>query len=204
MTHPLHGGRSVLGPAAVLAAAVSIAAAQAAHRYTATTVNMDPAGQELSIDLLRWSSDEERQAVVDAIEMPPGDDSDVEEHAGLHELPTVGYVWPQDSGLGYSIKYAHRVETSGGGEQITLVTSRRVGSYDRAPWMPTAASDAPGHPFSVIELSIDGDGEGDGTLSAGAEITVDAERATVALVPVDGRPGLLESAKRLPQPYSGG
>ncbi len=56
--------RVALGCLLALGSLAGTAAGQATDGFTATTVNMDPAGEDLKIDLLRWSSDEDRQAVV--------------------------------------------------------------------------------------------------------------------------------------------
>ena len=190
--------RVVLGCLLALGGLTGSAAAQATERFTATTVNMDPAGEDLRIDLLRWSSDEDRQSVL-AVIMTPAEDSSLE--TGLSELidlPTLGYVWPSSSGIGYSVKYAHRAETPDGGEHITLVTSRRLGTYGRAPWRPTGAAETPIRPFTVIELSLDSDGGGEGKLSAATDIVFDAENGTVALEAYDADPVMLDSVKRVP------
>jgi hypothetical protein len=103
-------------------------------------------------------------------------------------------VWPNGSPVGYSVKYAHRAPAAGGGERITLVTDRQIGSYDFKGWSvpsPVAKSDAP---YSVIELYVDGAGTGTGSLSLAAEVMLDEEAGTVALD--DGAPTLLANVKR--------
>ena len=53
--------------------------------YTAVTANMSPDGVELKADVIRWSSSEERAAVIAALT--------AEEPAmALRELPTAGVV----------------------------------------------------------------------------------------------------------------
>ncbi len=188
--------RVVLGFLIVLGVMADIAAGQATERFTATTVNMDPAGEDLRIDLLRWSSDEDRLAVLAVIMSPAPEDGEDAELSELIDLPTLGYVWPSSSGIGYSVKYAHRTETADGGEHITLVTNRRLGTYGRAPWRPTDAPETPLRPFTVIELRLDSNGDGEGKLSAATDIAFDAEGGTVSLEDYDAEPVLLESVKR--------
>jgi hypothetical protein len=219
--------------------------------FTAATSNMSPAGVTLKIDVLEWSDDDARAAAVAVLT----DDSD----ASLTSLPTVGYVWPSDSAVGYSLKYAHRAPGAEGGERITVVTDRRLGAYDFGGWTAgqpgpgaaggadatetdetadrraetgatadgatadTAADDAAadnaapgdaaadgataddtgasGQPqYSVIELYLDADGMGDGTLSLAADVAFDAEAGTVSLEPGDAA-NVLGDAKAEPKPY---
>ena len=189
--------RVALGCVLALGSLAGTAAGQATDGFTATTVNMDPAGEDLKIDLLRWSSDEDRQAVV-AVIMTPAEEGSLDTGiSALIDLPTLGYVWPSSSGVGYSVKYAHRTETPDGGEHITLVTSRRLGTYGRASWRPTGAADAPIRPFTVIELRLDSDGGGEGKLSATTDLVFDAENGTVGLKEYDADPIVLDSVKRV-------
>jgi hypothetical protein len=113
----------------------------------------------------------------------------------LDALPTVGYVWPSGSSLGFSIKYAERVTRPDGGERIILVTSRRLGAYDLEPWTATDGAREVTEPFSVILLRLNADGEGDGTMSLVAEPTVDADAGTISLTGGGTVPALL-TAKR--------
>ena len=189
------------------AAAVAVEAAQAVDHnvevITATTVNMDPAGQDLKFDILRWSSDDDRQAVIGLLMHTATEQG---EHATLSDLialPSLGSVWLAESGLGYSLKYAHRVVTPDGGERLTFVTGRRLGAFNRTPWTSTVAPGAPDRPFTVIDLRLDGSGEGEGTMSLAADIVVDEKTGTVGLANYDTAPVLLESVKRQPPRYSG-
>ena len=189
------------------AAAVAVEAVQAVDHnvevITATTVNMDPAGQDLKFDILRWSSDDDRQAVIGLLMHTATEQG---EHATLSDLialPSLGYVWLAGSGVGYSLKYAHRVVTPDGGERLTFVTGRRLGAYSRTPCTSTVAPGDPDRPFTVIELRLGGSGEGEGTMSLAADIVVDEKTGTVGLANYDTAPVLLESVKRQAPRYSG-
>lgn len=161
--------------------------------FRATTANMTPAGLGLKVDVLRWSSDEQRAAAIAALE------ADAEE--SLEDLPTMGYVWPDDSGLGYSVKYAHRVETADGGERITLVTGRPLGTFSREAWTADDVPARSAHDFTVIELRLDKDGQGAGTMSLAAGVAVDEGARTVALEGYEAAPALLTAVTREPEPY---
>ena len=107
-------------------------------------------------------------------------------------------MWPNGSPVGYSVKYAYREPQTDGRERITLVTDRRLGSYDFKGWSvasPGAKSDAL---YSVIELEIDGSGNGTGTISLVGEVVIDEGAGTVRLNTSAGVPSLLTNVKREP------
>lgn len=157
--------------------------------FTATTANMTPAGVQVRIQVIEWQDAAARAEAVASV--AAGADA----ATPLAKLPTVGYFWPSGSPIGYSLKYAHRV-AGPDGERITLVTDKRVGSYDYKPWSaptPAANGDAP---YSVIELRVDGAGNGVGSLSLAGAVQIDEAASTIALT--DGAPTLLTGVKREP------
>ena len=168
---------------------------------TATTANMDPEGTELRFNVLRWSDDAEREAVFDVLTGADTEASDDGELDALTDLPTLGYVWPDGSSLGYAIKYARRDTAPGGGERLTFVTGRRLGTFGRDPWTPAGTPDTVLRPFTVIELRLDGNGDGAGTMSPAADVAFDEANQTVALTNYDDAATLLAAAKRQPAPY---
>ncbi len=126
-----------------------------------------------------WSDEAARGAVVAALAQESG------VHEALASLPTVGYVWQSGSGVGYSVKYAHRSLRRRKGERVTFVTDKPIGGYEFKPWSVAAESSAPAAPTSsttrVIELYLDGNGHGDGTLSLAADVKLDSTGALVSL-----------------------
>jgi hypothetical protein len=173
----------------VIAAGTSAAAPRlVADTFTVTTANMTPAGVNLRIQIIEWQEAAARAEAVATL--AAGADAPTP----LAKLPTVGYVWPNGSPVGYSVKYAQRAPKPDGGEHITLVTDKRLGSYDFKGWSaasPGAGGDAP---YSVIELDLSGSGSGTGTLSLAGEVVLDETAGTVALKP--GAPSLLTNVKR--------
>jgi len=163
-------------------------------RFTATTVSMIPAGLDLRIDVREWSDESARSAVVAALA------GDGEVTTALAELPTLGYVWRSDSGVGYSVKYAHRVDTAEG-ERITFVTDKRLGVHDFNPWTVDGGPNGEELDYSVIELDLPDSGTGDGTFSLAADVKIDQENAVVTLEAPEGAPRLLTNAKMEPKPY---
>ena len=180
-TNPDRALWSLLAACAMAAIALTLAweayaaAPRLADTFTATTANMTPAGLNLRIQILEWQDDDARSEVVKAIT------AGAAAATPLAKLPTVGYVWPKGSPVGYSLKYAHHTPIPEGGERITLVTDRRIGSYDFKGWSVPSPIATKELPYSVIELYLDGSGVGMGAMSLAAEVQLDEESGTVSL-----------------------
>jgi len=157
-----------------------------ADTFTATTANMTPAGVNLRMQIIQWQDAAARTEVVATLAADP-------DASTLAKLPTVGYVWPNGSPVGYSVKYANHVPEPDGKERVTLVTDKRLGSYDFKGWSATTAGGSD-KPYSVIELELNSSGTGTGTFSLGAEVLLDEAAGTVALKP--GGQSLLTNVKR--------
>jgi hypothetical protein len=158
-----------------------------ADTFTATTANMTPAGVNLRIQVMEWQEAGARAEVVASL--AAGADASTP----LAKLPTVGYVWPNGSPVGYSVKYANHAQEQSGNERVTLVTDKRLGSYDFKGWSVEGAAAGSDAPYSVIELELNGSGTGTGTLSLAGEVLLDEAAGTVTL---KGAPSLLTNVKR--------
>src|SRR5262245_58567863 len=86
---------------------------QVADTFTAETANMTPAGVTLRMQVIEWPDAAARTEAVATL--VAGADA----ATPLGKLPTVGYLWPNGSPVGYSLKYAHREPQPSGGERIT-------------------------------------------------------------------------------------
>jgi hypothetical protein len=156
-----------------------------ADTFTATTANMTPAGVTLRLQIIEWQDAEARAQAVATLA------AGAEGAAALGKLPTVGYVWPNGSPVGYSLKYTHREPMAGGGERVTLVTDRRLGSFDFKGWSVASPAVGGDRPYSVIELELNPDGTATGTFSLAADVALDETAGTVALAEHAGAPPLL-------------
>lgn len=179
---------SALAACVLTTAAHAAGPASVVDTFTATTANMTPAGLDLRIQILEWQDADARSEVVGAI--VAGADATTP----LGKLPTVGYVWPSESPVGYSVKYAHREQT-GGGERVTLVTDKVLGSYEFNGWS-VASPAAQEVPYSVVELYLGGSAAGTGTLSLVAEVMLDEQAGSVALKDGAQAPALLVDVSR--------
>ena len=189
--------------------AVAIAAPAAAQSdeletFRGTTTGaVSSEGVELRINVLRWTSDEDRGAVLSLITPAPGQTAGEGEdfESALQDLQTVGFIWTGGS-LGYALKYAHRTEDEDGGERIVLVTDRPLGRWDRSgPWTGSDGSGPAAAAFTVVELHLDAEDQGDGKMSVGAPIEFNPPAGTVGLADYASAAVHLENVYREPAPY---
>ena len=82
----------------------------------------------------------------------------------LQDQKSVGTIRTPDS-LGYDLRYAHQEPADEGGRRIVLATDRPI-SFWEARNQPRTMD----YPFTVIQMQIDRNGEGKGTLSYATKI----------------------------------
>ena len=184
------GLKPMLLASGLVAGLTMIAAAQtngSPERFTAMAVNMSRGGAgTVEITVNRWSTDGEREKLMSTL-MNQGDDKLL---SVLQDMPRVGYFRTPNS-LGYDIHYAHRETLPEGGERVVLATDRRIGFWEAAN-QPRSID----YPFTIIELRLNKDGEGEGKMSLATKITADKNTNTVVLENYDIQPVLLQSVKR--------
>jgi hypothetical protein len=158
-----------------------------AERFTAMAVNMTRGGSgTIEISINRWSTDAERKRLMTTLaDKGPEKLLDV-----LQSLPRVGY-FRLNGGLGYDLHYAHQRKGEDGGAQVILATDRRIGFWEAAN-QPRSID----YPFTVVELHLNNDGEGEGKMSVATKITMDKARTAITLENYATQPVLLQSVKR--------
>jgi hypothetical protein len=169
-------------------------AAKILEKLTATMTNVDPGNNEaITIDVLRWSTDEEAQKILAAYKEKGGD------HWAetLQAQPSLGFVWTSGESLGYSIRYARQLMQPDGSERLILALERPLGSWDRPAWKATGAA-ATTYSFSLIELRVTRTGTGEGKVSLAGKVGVDETTQSVALENYASAPVLLKGVKRTP------
>jgi hypothetical protein len=176
-----------------LALASALALAQTSgtpERFTALAVNMSnvgaPGAQTVEIVVNRWSTDAERDRLMIALR-EKGPDKLLET---LQKMPRVGYFRTPNS-IGYDLHYARRHPLPDGGERVVIATDRRI-SFWEASNQPRSID----YPFTLIELHINANGEGEGKMSLATKITVDPENKVVVLENYASQPILLNAVKR--------
>jgi hypothetical protein len=135
------------------------------ERFTANAVSTSPeygTGQrivEITVD--RWSPNAERQRLVTALQTK-GPDELLKQ---LQKNKPVGRIRTPDS-LGYDLRYAHQTPLPEGGRMIVIATDRPIGF-----WEATQHPRSFDYRFTVIQMKLDGEGNGTGTLSYATRIT---------------------------------
>jgi len=184
--------------------------------YTATTANVSGAPDNIRIDITRWSTDAEREKLMDAWsgkiattgrggrgggagrgagrggrgagEAPaPAPMPDPEEMlaTALKAAPTVGYLWSREV-AGYAIRYAGKFANPDGSERVVLITHRRLGAVNDL-WRPSGGEALP-YDFSVIELRVKANSEGEGKTSLTGKIAPETSLKMIALENYDAQP----------------
>src|SRR5207244_1272768 len=108
----------------------------------------------------------------------------------LQSTKRVGYIKTPNS-IGYDLHYAHKTTLPEGGERIVIATDRYI-SFWEARNQPRSID----YPFTVIEMHINRDGEGEGKMSIATKIEVDQESKSIVLENYGTQPVLLEHVRR--------
>lgn len=165
------------------------------ERFTAFAVNMGGltrAGAS-TVDFVvdRWSAESERTQLMTML-LEKGPDKLL---SALQSLRRVGYIKTPNS-IGYDLHFAMKVPGDGG-ERIILATDRYI-SFWEARNRPRSID----YPFTVIEIHMTPDGEGEGKLSLATKIIADKDNNAIVLENYDIQPVLLKSVQRQPKPTS--
>lgn len=159
--------------AAFLSTSHGVSAQNAKEEFTAWAINMEgvPGRSTTTVDITieRWSTDAERQLLIDALK-EKGQDGLLR---ALQKLPRVGRMRTPDS-IGYDLHYARQNPLDEGGRQIVIATDRPIGFWE-ARNRPRSID----YPFTVIELRLNKDGVGEGKMLPGTKIYIDRKNNLV-------------------------
>ena len=213
---------------ATLLAAATVWAGPPVVSFTATTANVSGAPDTIRIDILRWSTDAERNKLMDAWMLRTANSGRGGQGRGgrggaarggagragrgsgeasespkatpeamlataLQQATTLGYLWSHEV-AGYAIRYAGKFANADGSERIVLITQRRLGAANDL-WKP-AAGEEPAYDFSVIELRVKPNGEGEGKTSLNGKVGPDSTLNMVALENYDALPVVLSHVQQ--------
>lgn len=161
-------------------------------RFVAFAVNMGSAwaGDTATVEIVieRWSP----QAQTDRLLAALREQGPAEMLGVLREAPRVGFMRTPGN-LGYDLRYARRVAAADGGERIVIATDRPIMFWEAANRPRTID-----YPFTVIELRLDRDGQGEGKLSLATKITAN-RLGHIELENFDTQPIQLRSVRREPR-----
>jgi hypothetical protein len=157
------------------------------ERFTAAAINTNrSAAGNIDIQVDRWSSDTERDKLIKTLETKGADKLlDV-----LQDLPVKGNFRAPGQ-LGWDIRFARHYKTEEGGERVVLATDRPIGFFESAN-QPRSIN----YPFTIIEMQLNRDGEGDGRMSLATKVILDEKKNTITLENFELQPVLLTHVKR--------
>jgi len=169
----------------------AVQTADSHERYTALAVNMGSAPvrwKDLTVEMVveRWSTDAERDKLL-GVAFNKGSDTLLDT---LQHMPKVGYIKTPDS-IGYDLHFAQKSPGEDGGEHVTLATDRPIGF-----WEATNRPRTIEYPFTVVELRIRPDGQGEGKMSLFAKIIPDKRKKTIVLENYGTGPVVLQAVKK--------
>ena len=133
------------------------------EEFNATAIvnnNLGAGAGRVIMRVTRWSSEAERGRLTRAL-LTKGPDSLLEQ---LRDMKSVGTIRTPDS-LGYDLRYANQEPGEDGGRRVVIATDRPIGFWEAANRPRTID-----YPFTVIQMEIDKDGKGKGTLSYATKI----------------------------------
>lgn len=162
-----------------------------AERFTAFAVNMTAnigrtGAQTVEIVVNRWSTNAERDRLLSVLQ-EQGPDKLLD---ALQAVPRLGYIRTPDS-IGYELHYARKTAGEEGGDHVVIATDRYISFWEAAN-RPRSID----YPFTVIELHLNRNGEGEGKMSLATKITVDRTRQTIILEDYGTQPILLNNVRR--------
>ncbi len=187
----MHMIRGMLAPAALTLALGAQAAAQEPERFTAFAVNLSDiaTGTTATVDIVinRLSSDAERGRLIKAF-------TEKGQDALLHELqkvkPPVGRINIPGQ-LGWDLQYARELKGDDGGRRIFLATDRRMSFREVANRSRTTD-----YPFTLIELHLDRNDEGEGRASVMTKITWNKQKDVLELENFASQPVMLNRVRK--------
>jgi len=152
--------------------------------------NVGPRGQaRLQIRVNRWSTEEERANLLEALASQTGRARDRELADTLFGKESVGFLREQQS-LSYDLRYSRSIPLPDGGRQIILATDRRIGFAES--WRSARTLD---YNVSLVVLNLDAEGQGEGQLMLGAEFAWDEAKNQVVITNFASEPIRLTSVR---------
>ena len=193
----------VLGTAAATIPGAGQAGASAAAgterlEITAFAVNMSnigpPGALVVEIKIDRWSTAEERARLITTM-VEKGSDALLRELTktpshGRFAIPGLMGPDPHQLRLGHTLHYAWQTPQPDGGRRIVIVTDRYIGVRE-AQAQPRTID----YPFTLIELRINKNNEGEGKMAVGTMINFNRKTNTMELENYASEPVRLNSLK---------
>lgn len=150
------------------------------EEFTATAIvndNLGAGAGRVIMRVTRWSTEAERGRLAKVL-MTQSAESLLDD---LRDMKSVGTIRTPDS-LGYDLRYAHQEPGEDGGRRVVIATDRPMGFWEAVNRPRTID-----YPFTVIQMQLDKNGEGKGTMSYFTKIiargnTIELENFTTSPV----------------------
>jgi hypothetical protein len=155
------------------------------EQYQANAIVQTGGGSSVAqINIYRWSTDEERAELLEAIEKatedPPKNSREIAK--ALRGQKKVGYAFFAGK-QGYPLRYARSFDLGGGKRQIILATDRPVSFQEVYQQSQLGDFDV-----SLVVLNLDESGKGDGRLSLGTEVKWNDQEGKIEITNVTSQP----------------
>ena len=134
------------------------------EEFTAIAIvnnNLRSGAGTVLMEVNRWSTQQERERLVNTLR----DKGPEALLSALQKNPPAGSIRTPDS-LAYDLRFAHQTTNGDGTRRIVLATDRPIGF-----WEATTRPRTIDYPFTVIQMELDREGHGKGTLSYATKIT---------------------------------
>ncbi len=144
------------------------------YRFSAFAINMNsgPRAGMVDITIERLTTEEERDGLIAAF-VEGGQNSLLK---ALQKVkPRVGYIRTPNS-LGYDLQYAWRIVNADGSSRVIIGTDRPINFWE-ASRQPRTID----YPFTIIEMRLDAQGNGEGRMAAGTKISRSRDGKTIEL-----------------------
>ena len=182
----------------LLPATVGAQTNDAKIEISAFAINMSTIGTgttamvDITID--RWSTAEEREQLITTM-LENGPDALLK---ALQKVPVKGRFRipgtqgpdPHQLRLGHDLRYAWQTALPEGGRRIVIITDRYIGMQE-ARTRPRTID----YPFTLFEIRVNKDGEGEGKMAVATKITFDKKANQVELENYSSEPVRLNQVK---------
>lgn len=167
-------------------------------RMSAFAVNMSNtltgANGVLEITITQWSSADERKMLIETM-LSKGQDallSALQKTTAKGRMRVPGWQGPDphNARLGWDLHYSWAAPLPEGGTQIVLATDRYIGFWE-ARNQPRTID----YPFTLMQIHLSKDGEGQGRLALATKISFDKKKNQVELENYSSEPVRLNEVK---------
>jgi hypothetical protein len=138
--------------------------------FTGFAINMNSGPRTATVDITieRWSTDEERDALL-AILKEQKDPYRANDQLlrALQKMPKTGYIRTPER-LAWDLRFARQTPLDDGGRRILVATDRPIGFREARNQNRTMD-----YPFTIAEFRLDKDDKGEGKILAGTRILVE-------------------------------